>query len=194
MPDEQHSKVGEILRDYHQVRMDPTARLSPACTICGDVELGPDVSVFAGTQIRGDGEPIRIGRGSNIQENCCLHVSGGFPIEIGEDVTVGHGAILHGCTIEDNVLIGMGAIVMDGARIQRDSFVGAGALVTQGKTFPPRSLIFGSPARVVRELTDEELESMVTLAAPDYRAVAQSMLADGLMAHPGPDARVWPEM
>lgn len=192
MQEERHSKVGEILHDYHQVKMDPSVILSPACTICGDVTLGPDASVFAGTQIRGDGAPIRIGRRSNVQENCCLHVSGGFPVTIGDDVTVGHGAILHGCTIGDNVLIGMGAIVMDGARIQRDSFVGAGALVTQGKTFPPRSLIFGSPARAVRELTDEELESMVTLAAPDYRAVAESMLADGLMEHPPVDARVWP--
>ena len=191
--DEPHSKVGTIISDYHQVRMDPSVRLSAACSIVGDVELAADVSVFAGTHIRGDGAPVRIGAGSNIQENCSVHVSGGFPVEIGRDVTVGHGAILHGCTICDNVLIGMGAIVMDGACIGRDSFVGAGALVTQGKAFAPRSLIYGSPARAVRELTDEELETMVTLAAPDYRALSLAMLADGLMAHPSPEARIWPE-
>ncbi|MBQ3301605.1 MAG: gamma carbonic anhydrase family protein [Eggerthellaceae bacterium] len=181
------------MTDYHQVKFHPTAKLSPYCSIVGDVEIAQGVSVFAGTHIRGDGEPVKIGAGSNIQENCCLHVSGGYPITIGERVTVGHGAILHGCTIHDNVLVGMGAIVMDGAEISSDCFVGAGALVTQGKTFPPRSLIFGSPARAMRKLTDEELESMVTLAAPDYSEVSDAMLADGLMVHPSETARIWPE-
>ena len=192
MGDEARSKVGEIMADYHQVRFGRDVRLSPACSIVGDVEVGDCVSVFAGTHIRGDGAPIRIGAGSNIQENCCLHVSGEYPLTIAENVTVGHGAILHGCTIDSNVLVGMGAIVMDGAHVESDCFVAAGALVTQHKTFPPRSLILGFPARAVRELSDEEIESMITLAAPDYRKVGASMLAGGLLAHPPADADVWP--
>ena len=189
---EDQSKVGEILRDYHQVRMASNAYLSLQSSIVGDVELGEEVSVFAGTHIRGDGEPIRIGAGTNIQENCCLHVSGGYALTIHQDVTVGHGAILHGCTIEPNVLIGMGAIVMDGARISSNSFVAAGALVTQNKEFPERSLLMGSPARVARELSDEEVHSMITLAAIDYREVARSMHANGVLVHPPADADIWP--
>ena len=190
--EEQHSKVGSIMSDYRQVKFNLTARLSPYCSIVGDVTVGAYVSVFAGSHIRGDGAPIVIGDGSNIQENCCLHVSGGFPLTIGKDVTVGHGAILHGCTIDDNVLIGMGAIVMDGAHIPSNCLVAAGALVTQGKEFPEYSLIMGSPAQAVRTLTPEELEAQVTLAAPDYRAVADAMLASGLMSNPPLGVYVWP--
>ena len=190
--EEGRSKVGSIMADYHQVKMDPTVRLSPFCSIVGDVTLAPGVSVFAGSHIRGDGEPVRIGENSNVQENCCLHVSGGCPLVIGENVTVGHMAMLHGCTIEDNVLVGMSSTIMDGARIRSDSIVAAGSLVTQNKDFPPRSLIMGSPARAVRELTDEEIESMVTRAAPDYAEVGESMRANGLMANPPADADVWP--
>lgn len=187
-----HSKVGAILGDYRQVKMDPSARLSPYCSIVGDVEIGPNVTIFAGTHIRGDGELIRIGANSNVQEGSCLHVSGGFPLTIGKDVTVGHLAMLHGCTIEDNVLIGMGSIVMDGARIRSNSLVAAGALVTQNKDFPEGSLIMGSPARAVRKLDEAEIESMVTLAAPDYAQVGASMLENGLMEHPSADANIWP--
>lgn len=189
---EARSKVGSIMANYHQAQLNVTARLSPYCSIVGDVAVGPNASVFAGSHIRGDGESIRIGASSNIQENCCLHVSGGHPLVIGENVTVGHMAMLHGCTIDDNVLIGMGSTVMDGAHIGSDSLVAAGSLVTQNKVFPPRSLIMGRPAKVVRELEDVEIELMITDAAPDYVRVSESMVANGLMANPPVNARVWP--
>ena len=150
-------KMGVSITDYHQVRIDRNAMLSPYATIIGDVVIGSDSSVFAGVHVRGDCAPIRIGKRTNIQENACLHVSVGSPLSVGDNVTVGHGAILHGCTIEDNVLVGMGSIVMDDAHIARDCIVGAGSLVTQGKNYPPRTLLMGRPARVVRELSDEEI-------------------------------------
>lgn len=190
--EEGRSKVGSIMSNYQRVRVNASAKLSPYCSIVGNVEVGSGVSVFAGTHIRGDGEPIRIGANSNIQENCCLHVSGDYPIDIGENVTVGHMAMLHGCTIDDNVLVGMGSIIMDGAHIRSDSLVAAGSLVTQNKDFPPRSLIMGSPARVARELTDEEIEFMVTKAAPDYAEVSDSMLRNGLLQHPPVGVSLWP--
>lgn len=191
--EEGRSKVGSILSDYRRVKMDSSVRLSPYCSIVGDVTLGPNVSVFAGTHIRGDGEPISIGENSNVQENCCLHVSGDYPLVIGEDVTVGHMVMLHGCTIDDNVLVGMGSIIMDGAHIASDSIVAAGALVTQDKSFPERSLVMGHPARAVRRLSDEEVDYMVTRAAPDYAEVSMSMLENGLMVNPAPGTDIWPQ-
>ena len=185
-------KMGTKLTDYHQVKMAPSVMLSKFASVIGDVALAEDVAVFAGSHIRGDCAPISVGAGSNIQENACLHVSVGCPLTVGANVTVGHGAILHGCTIEDNVLVGMGAIVMDDAHIGRDCVIGAGALVTQGKQFAPRSLIMGSPAKAVRELTDEEIDSMVTVAGAAYVDVARAMLEEGLMANPPENAHIWP--
>ena len=186
-------KMGVSIVDYHRASLDPTSMLSPSASVVGDVRIGADSSVFAGTHIRGDCEPIRVGKGTNIQENSCLHVSVGSKLTVGDNVTVGHGAILHGCTIEDNVLIGMGSTVMDDAHIAHDCIVGAGSLVTQGKTYPPRTLIMGRPARVARELTDEEIETMITVAGAAYVEVARAMTADGLMQHPSNDATVWPD-
>lgn len=189
---EDHSKVGEALRDYHQVRFGHGVRLSPQCSINGQVILGNDVTVFAGAHIRGDCAAISIGDGTNIQENCALHVSAAMPLTIGRDCTVGHGAIVHGCAIDDNVLVGMGSIVMDGAHIGRDCLIAAGAVVTEGKEFPPRSLIMGVPARAVRELSDEQLQSHVTSAALDYQEVARAMEAEGLLEEPAQGADIWP--
>lgn len=186
-------KMGANISDYHQVRVGESACLSPHATICGDVVIGAGSSVFAGTQIRGDCEPIVIGDMTNIQENSCLHVSAGSKLRIGNRVTIGHMAMLHGCTIDDNVLIGMGSIVMDDAHIGTNCLVAAGSLVTQGKEFEPGTLIMGAPARAVRPLTDEEIETMITVAADAYAQVARAMVADGLMVHPGADTRVWPE-
>lgn len=184
--------MGATISNYHQVKFAPSAMLSPQSTVCGDVFLGADSSVFAGSQIRGDCEPIYVGAKTNIQENSCLHVSAGSKLTVGDHVTVGHGATLHGCTIEDNVLVGMGSIIMDDAVIGRDCVVGAGSLITQGKVFEPRSLIMGRPAKAVRELADEEIEMWVTVAADAYVEVARKMLADGLMANPPAGANIWP--
>ena len=184
-------KMGANITDYHQVRFGKGDMLSPHCTVIGNVTLGDDVAVFAGTHIRGDCEPIVVGSRTNIQENSCLHVSIGSKLRLGDNVTVGHNVVLHGCTIEDNVLVGMGSVVMDDVVIGRDSVIGAGSLVTQGKVFPPRSLIVGSPARALRELTDEEIEAMVTVASPAYVEVARAMTADGLMLSPSPEDCIW---
>ena len=185
-------KMGSSITNYHQVKVAPDACLSPYATICGDVTIGEGASVFAGTQIRGDCEPITVGALTNIQENSCLHVSMGSKLTVGNRVTVGHGVILHGCTIDDNVLVGMGSTVMDDAHIASNCLIGAGSLVTQGKEFEPGTLIMGSPARAVRKLTEEEIESMITVAADAYAEVARTMLAEGLMEHPSADINVWP--
>jgi len=138
-------------------QIDPSAFLAPGAVVMGDVTVAEECSVFFGAVIRAEHDSITIGRGTNIQDNCVLHVDTGFPMTLGQGVTVGHGAILHGCTVGDNTLIGMGAIVLNGAVIGRNCLIGAGALVTQNTVIPDGSLAFGSPARVHRELTEEEL-------------------------------------
>lgn len=177
---------------YHCVRMDRDVRLSPRCEICGDVSIGAGSSVFSGSQIRGDMAPVSIGSRTNVQENCVLHVSHGAPLRIGDDVTIGHGATVHGCKVDDNVLVGMGSIILDGAHISSHSVVAAGALVTGGKEFPPKSMIMGSPARAVRELSDDEVEELISRPAASYVAVSASMLAEGLMLEPGTGDDIWP--
>ena len=126
--------------------------IAPDATLIGDVKVGRNAGFWFGVVIRGDNEPIVIGADSNVQEHTVMHTDPGFPLTIGQGCTIGHRALLHGCTIGDNSLIGMGAIVLNGAKIGKNSLVGAGALVTEGKEFPDNSLIVGSPARVVREL------------------------------------------
>ena len=125
--------------------------------LVGDITFGEECSVYYNAVIRADEAPITIGERVNIQDLCLLHVSPGIPMHIGSNVTVGHGAILHSCTIGDNVLIGMGSIILNNAHIPDNCIVGAGALVTQGKTFPEGSMILGSPAKAVRTLSDEEI-------------------------------------
>lgn len=140
--------------------------------VSGKVSLGEGSSVWYGATLRGDIAAIRIGAGSNVQDGATVHVDHGVDCEIGESVTIGHGAIVHACTVGDRSLIGMGAIILDGAVIGEDSIVGAGALVTQGKCFPPRSMILGSPAKAVRSLSDEEVASLAAHSA-DYLALAR---------------------
>lgn len=140
--------------------IDPSAFIAPEATVIGAATLEAGCSIWAGATIRADNEPITIGEQTNIQEGAVLHVDAGKPLVIGKLVTVGHQAMLHGCTIEDGALIGIQAVVLNGAVIGHHSLVGAGALVTENKVFPPRSLILGSPAKVVRELSDEELATM----------------------------------
>ena len=136
----------------------PSAFVADNATVRGSVTLGANSSVFFGAVLRGDRAPITIGAGTNIQDNCVVHVDYDHPVTVGENVTVGHGAILHGCTVGDNTLIGMGAIVLNGARIGDNCIVGAGALVTGKMDAPSGSMILGSPAKVVRSLTEAEIE------------------------------------
>ncbi|MFN7835623.1 MAG: gamma carbonic anhydrase family protein [Burkholderiaceae bacterium] len=137
-----------------------TAYVAELASIIGRVEIGEYVSIWDHAALRGDNEPIRIGQGSNVQESAVLHTDLGTPLTVGEFVTIGHQAMLHGCTVENGALIGIQAVVLNRAVIGAESLVGAGALVTEGKVFPPRSLILGSPARVVRALTAEELQKL----------------------------------
>jgi carbonic anhydrase/acetyltransferase-like protein (isoleucine patch superfamily) len=128
--------------------------IAPDATLIGNVRIGREVSIWFGSVLRGDNEPIDIGDGSNVQEHTIMHTDPGFPLTVGQGCTIGHRALLHGCTIGDNSLIGMGAIILNGAKIGNNSLVGAGALVTEGKSVPDNSLIVGSPAKVVRTLDD----------------------------------------
>lgn len=139
--------------------------LAETSVLVGDVELGQHTSIWFNTTIRGDVNWIRIGERSNIQDNCVVHVSvRTAPTSIGNGVTIGHGAIIHGCTIGDNVLVGIGAIILDKAKIEPESIVGANCLVKPGTVVPSRSLFLGSPGRVVRQLTDQEVEMIRTYA------------------------------
>lgn len=130
--------------------------IAPNASVMGRVVLGESVSVWFGATIRGDNDEIRIGRRTNVQENAVLHVDPGFPLTIGEEVTIGHMAMLHGCTVGNGALIGIGAIVLNGARIGEGAMIGAGALVPPGKEIPPNAVVMGSPGKVVREIRDEE--------------------------------------
>lgn len=134
--------------------------IAPDAHVIGRVVLGEDVGIWFGAVLRGDNEPIVVGARSNIQEGVVVHTDPGKPVTIGEGCTIGHRAIIHGCTIGDNSLIGMGAIVLNGAKIGKNCLVGAGALVTEGKEFPDNSLIVGAPARAVRELDDKTREEL----------------------------------
>ena len=137
-----------------------SAWVADSAQVLGNVVLGEDASVWFGTVVRGDTESITIGAGSNIQDASVLHADFGKPLVVGERVTVGHQVMLHGCTIGDGSLIGIGAVVLNGARIGRNCLVGAGSLVTEGKEFPDGSMILGSPAKVVRELSPEQIEGL----------------------------------
>ena len=152
----------------------PTAFVADNATLLGDVTLGAHSSVFFGAVLRADREPITIGAGSNIQDNCVVHEEFGYPVTVGDNVTVGHGAILHGCTIGDNTLIGMGAIVLNGARIGSHCLIGAGALVTQSTVIPDGMMALGSPARVKSPLTPEAIASLHETAL-HYRQEAQEL-------------------
>ena len=141
--------------------------------VIGGTELKENTSVWFGTIIRGDNERIIVGSCSNIQENCILHTDIGYPIKIGRNCTIGHGAILHGCSIGNNCIIGMGAIIMNGAKIGDNSIVGAGALITEKKIFVETGkLIMGSPAQVARDLTFEEIDN-ISKSAKDYQSKAK---------------------
>ncbi|MFE0626021.1 gamma carbonic anhydrase family protein [Streptomyces sp. NPDC058864] len=152
-------------------RLDPAAFTAPTSVVLGDVTMAAGASVWYHAVLRGDCESISVGEGSNVQDNSTVHADPGFPAVIGAGVTVGHNAVLHGCVVEDDVLVGMGATVLNGAHIGTGSLVAAGALVPQGMRVPPGSLVAGVPAKVRRELTTEERE-MVRINAEHYVALA----------------------
>lgn len=137
-----------------------SAYVANEAVVIGDVRLGENVSVWPGAVLRGDNEPIVLGDNSNAQEGAVFHTDPGYPLTVGKNVTIGHQAMLHGCTVGDGSLIGIQAVVLNGAVIGAESLVGAGALVTEGKTFPPRSLIIGSPAKAIRTLTDDDIAGL----------------------------------
>ncbi len=144
-----------------------SAYVAAEATVIGKVTLGENVSIWPGAVLRGDNDSITIGAGSNVQDGAVMHTDPGFALNVGYNVTIGHQAMLHGCTIGDGTLIGIQAVVMNGAVIGKDCLIGAGALVPEGKVFPDRKLIVGAPAKVVRELSDEDIAKMHR-AAPGY--------------------------
>lgn len=155
-------KLGEHAPTIHE-----SVFVADTATIVGRVTLEENASVWFGASLRADNEPIRVGAGSNIQEGAVLHTDPGYPLVIEANATVGHQAMLHGCTVQEGALIGIQAVVLNGAVIGRNCLVGAGAVVTEGKVFPERTLILGAPAKVVRELTEDELARLAR-GAQDY--------------------------
>src|SRR5213595_1999260 len=146
--------------DEHTPQRADSAWVAPNAQVIGKVVLAEDASVWFGAILRGDTETLTVGRGSNVQDGSVLHADPGYPLTLGEDVTVGHQVMLHGCTVGDGSLIGIQSVVLNGAKIGRHCLVGAGSLVTEGKEFPDGSLIMGSPAKVVRQLTPEQIEGL----------------------------------
>jgi carbonic anhydrase/acetyltransferase-like protein (isoleucine patch superfamily) len=161
--------------------INPTAWVAPSADLIGDVRLGNRCSVWFGAVIRADNTPIILGEETNFQDGAIGHSDPGAPLTLGARVTVGHQAILHGCTIEDEALIGMGARILNGAVIGSQCIVGAGALVTEGRAFEPRSLIVGSPARAVRQLSDEQV-ALLRMSSAHYAEKAARYAAE-LRAH-----------
>lgn len=144
----------------HAPDIDPSAYITDSANLIGKVKVEANASIWFETTIRGDNELITIGENSNVQEGGVLHTDPGFPLTIGRNVTIGHQAMLHGCTIGEGSLVGIQAVILNGAKIGRNCLVGAGALVTEGKEFPDNSLIIGSPAKAVRTLTEEDIARM----------------------------------
>jgi carbonic anhydrase/acetyltransferase-like protein (isoleucine patch superfamily) len=163
--------------DGHTPRLGAGVFLAETCAVIGDVVIGDESSIWYSTVIRGDVMAIRIGARTSIQDGAVVHVTGGkFGTSIGSDCTVGHGAIVHACTVEDGCLIGMGSTILDGARVGRGSLVGAGALVTPGTDIPPNSLVLGAPGRVVRPISPKEREQ-IEQGAAHYVELARRYLA-----------------
>jgi len=160
---------------YRADQVDPSVFVAPGAVVVGDVTIGPESSVWFAAVIRGDTEAIRIGARTNVQDGAVLHADPGFPCTLGNDVTVGHGAIVHGATVDDNVLIGMRAVVMNGARVGAGSIVAVGAVVTEGTQVPPNSLVMGLPGKVIRATSEADL-ARIRHAAEHYQANAKRYL------------------
>jgi carbonic anhydrase/acetyltransferase-like protein (isoleucine patch superfamily) len=148
--------------------IDATAFIAPGARIAGDVEVGPEASVWFNAVLRGDSDRVTVGARTNVQDNAVLHTDPGNPCAVGDECTIGHGAIVHGCRIGHRCLVGMGAIVLTGAVIGDESLVAAGALIPEGKEYPSRSLLVGAPARLVRKLTDDDVERLIAPGVEHY--------------------------
>lgn len=159
----------------------PEACLAPDAVVCGDVTIGAECSLWFHAVLRAESAAIRVGEGSNIQDNCVVHVDPGYDVDIGAHVTVGHGAILHGCSIGEGTLIGMGSTVLNGANIGKHCLIGAGSLVTQNAVIPDGCMAFGRPAKVVRHLTEQEMEQNLR-SAQDYVEEAREYCRAGMMS------------
>jgi carbonic anhydrase/acetyltransferase-like protein (isoleucine patch superfamily) len=144
-----------------------SAYIAPGAHIIGDVTIGEGSTVWFNSVLRGDEGPITIGRKTNVQDNCTLHLYEGFPLVLEDEVSIGHNVILHGCTVKKGALVGMGATVLDGAEIGEQAFIGANTLIPSGKKIPPRVMVMGSPGKIVRELTDKDLE-LIQLTIDTY--------------------------
>lgn len=158
-------------------RIAESAFVAPTAVVIGQVTVEADASLWFGAVIRGDVDRITIGNGSNVQDNAVIHCDQGYPTNIGREVTIGHSCVIHGCTIGDHSLIGMGSTILNGARLGENCLVGAGSLITEGKEFPPGSVIMGRPAKVVREVGEAELE-MLRRGAENYRRNAERYKAE----------------
>jgi carbonic anhydrase/acetyltransferase-like protein (isoleucine patch superfamily) len=148
--------------DGHRPEVDPEAFVAPGATLVGDVGLGPGASVWFAAVVRGDGSAIRVGARSNVQDGCVLHSDPDYPVTVGDDVTIGHRAVVHGCTVGDGALVGMGAVLLNGVVVGAGSLVAAGSVLLEGTEVPPGSLVAGVPGRVKREVTDAERERMTS--------------------------------
>lgn len=155
----------------------PSVFIAPGAMVIGAVNIQDQASIWYNAVVRGDADSIFIGKKTNIQDCCVLHQDKGFPLQVGENVTVGHGTILHGCSIGNNCIVGMGSIVLNGAKIGEGSIIGAGTLVKEGQEIPPGSLAVGSPARIIRSLTEEEKEKIIH-SAQHYYQMAQKYKND----------------
>jgi len=163
--------------DGQAPKLPPAGRcfIAPGARVIGNVILEEDTSIWFNAILRGDNEPIRIGRGTNVQDGSVCHVDPGFPLDVGAGVTVGHMALLHGCSVGEGTLIGMGAVVLNGAKIGRDCVIGASALVTEGKEIPDGSLVVGQPGKVVRTLSEAEV-AKYRKSGPNYEARGKEYL------------------
>lgn len=167
-------------------KIDKTVFRAEGSIVSGDVAIGPNCGIWHNAVIRGDEDCITIGANSNVQDNATVHVDPGFPVHIGDGVTIGHNAIVHGCSIGDNTLVGMGAIVLNGAKIGNDCIIGAGALVTEGKEIPDGTVWFGSPARQAREMTEDDIAANRHNAAV-YVELARNARTEELIEAVNPD-------
>ncbi|ALS23648.1 gamma carbonic anhydrase family protein [Paenibacillus naphthalenovorans] len=168
--------LGDVKPQLH-----PTAYTAPGAQLIGDITIGEESSVWFNSVLRGDNAPIVIGDRTNIQDGCTLHVDPGLPLHIGNKVSVGHNVILHGCTIHDGALIGMGAIVMNHAEIGEQALIAAGTLITEKKKIPPGVLVMGSPAKVVRELNEEDLR-VLQFVSDHYVGQSRRYMAENMIS------------